>query len=193
MTMTTPITIGDTNLDLCEEIPAGCVLPDLSDEEWWRTATEEADNGIYTLRRWQLDESNSLYVWSEQGHPYFTAIRQHDMVTELRDCDYDCDLAEHLAGYGYDGKTALTVATDDYTGPCRVWREPQYYHGTCNAPGDQFARDDNGEILEFASKEDAQGYVDHYYSAPSGYDGILACNVLSHGQAGADILTIVQA
>jgi len=85
------------------------------------------------------------------------------------------------------------VADEGYQGPCRVWREPNYHIGTYGAPTPHFATDESRDIIEFATRAEAEDYVYDYYNAPSQYDGIPACNVLSHGQAGADGLVIVRA
>lgn len=51
----------------------------------------------------------------------------------------------------------------------------------------------DGDVLVFDSVDEARKYVGAYYHEPSGYDGVPACNVLVHGQAAADTLTIVEA
>lgn len=103
-------------------------------------------------------------------------------------------MPEVFAAYGYDPVRAgiLTAAPEDYAGECAIWDVPQYYAGTYNAPQPAFWRSDDPDTVQvYPTRAKAQSAVDDYYNAPSGYDGIRACNVLSHGQAGADVLTVV--
>jgi len=102
-------------------------------------------------------------------------------------------LEDALVAYGLDPD--IVEADDDYTGPCRIWVEPNYLPGTCGAPksGWVCVDDDGGDIKVFDTRAAAQDYVEEYYNAPSCYTSIKACNVFSHGQYAADTLTIVEA
>ncbi len=78
-----------------------------------------------------------------------------------------------------------------YDGPCRIWREPQYYEGTCNAPAEGWLLDDDGRPREYDSVTEAQAARAAYYEPSTAYEGVRDCNVLSHGQYAADKLTVV--
>lgn len=150
--------------------------------EWW-------GDGMYDVYRLSVGKNRWLYLFYDDGCLVSATIEDSGIEEFLRSCEWgDADVDEILAGFGL---CDVQEASDDYTGPCRVWCQPNYYPGTYGAPQAGWVRDEDGHILEFASREDAEKYVDDYYTAPSGYDGIRACNVLSHGQAGADTLTIV--
>ena len=166
------------------------------DAEWARGPDEEASAGSYKSLRWDLGEGRSLYVDYDQGVPDCAAINAVGMAEHLQDWDWADDaasLGEWMAQWGYEGLAYEQVAGEDYEGPCRVWREPNYYQGTYDAPQAGYARDDEGDVLEFDTRAEAQAYCDDYFGAPSEYEGIPACNVLAHGQAGADALTVVNA
>jgi len=183
-------------------------LPDLAEDDCWREhATEFVDNDIDSCYRYDLGNGNSLYIDCEQGAPSCLSIDTDSMIEHLRDWwsntnDGMVEFAEWLAGWGLDGLAVLTKANEGDEGPFRVWHEP-HYPGTCNAPQPGFAHkystddevvnpDQDEGIWEFATYEQAAAYVHEYYNEPSTYDGIPQCNVLSHGQAGADRLTIVR-
>jgi len=174
-------------------------LPDLSGDDWRDQADEALDNGIETCYRYALTDGLNLYIDVEQGDIVGVQVSAEPMLAHMREWWHamacgDAEEAEWLAVLGFSGLDVLETADEDYNGPCRVWHEPCYYQGTCNAPPDHFARvEGTDDIREFVTREAAQSYVDEYYNAPSKYDGIPACNVLSHGQAGADKLTIVKA
>lgn len=189
------ITVGRDQISV--DVPAGVTLPDLSGRDWMDDAdeTHQQPNGVESVYEYGLDGGLALYIHTDQGCPVSADIRPAgDIAAYLADCERgDLDAAEWLASWGHNGLSALTEADADRTEPCRVWCEPQYYAGTCGAPAPGYVRDEAGEIREWPTAADAQDYVDEYYNAPSGYDGIRACNVLSHGQAAADELTIVEA
>lgn len=160
------------------------------------SAQEQASNGLDSLCRWPLtDGIRSLYLYLDQGVPESLVIGPAAMADHIRELDRDGDLdeAEWMTCWGYDGLDYLTRAAEDYDGPCRIWRSRNYYQGTCNAPREGYERDGTGWIMEFDTRAEAQAYVDEWRDAPSGYDGISARNVLGHGQAGSDELTIVEA
>ncbi|MHB8996886.1 MAG: hypothetical protein ACYC63_16680 [Armatimonadota bacterium] len=161
-------------------------------------------NECYEIYRWALADGRSLFVDLAYGGVESAEVADatiRDIVLGWDHDDYP-ETAEWLAAWGFNGLDILPVAEPGYDGPCRVWCEPNYYIGTYGAPDPGFVRidvDDDGychdnydNIREFETRAEAQAYVDEYYNAPSGYDGIPACNVLSHGQAGADGLTIVR-
>jgi len=174
------------------EMPAA--LPDLSGEDWRDSANDSADNDIDSIYRFALADGRWLDVESTQGCPIAAQVLEssESIASHVREWYHDCDDAEWLSCWGLD--PLLDEPADDWDGPCRVWCEPQYHAGTCGAPQPGFIREENSEaIREFATRAEAQAYIDEYYSAPSAYDGIKACNVLSHGQYAADKLTLVQA
>ena len=162
--------------------------------DWRETADESADNGIDSLYLWRLADRLYLIIYCEQGRPVNANLSDDDLADYV--CAYcadGCRESEALASWGLDGLAAETEAAEDYDGECAIWCEPHYYEGTCGAPQAGFVRDDKSlDIRVFPRVAEAQAYVDEYYSAPSGYDGIRECNVLSHGQFGADTLTIVE-
>lgn len=178
----------ENNIDL-----TGLTLPDLSESDWRYGADDCFESGNSNVYQWNLSEIVRLYVDVDQGYVVGVVATKETIGQHLLDWDYDCDTAEWLSSWGLDGAEILSPADADFQGACRVWVEPNYYQGTYGAPVAGFARDEQGNILEFENGSKAAAYVSEYYNAPSGYDGIPACNVLSHGQAGADSLKIVQA
>lgn len=99
-----------------------------------------------------------------------------------------------------DGLSRLALASDGYEGTCRIWRETHYYAGQCNAPGDGYYRrseDDPGEgrvddVWE-GSYAEAKQILDAHYNGSTCYEGIAPSQILSHGQAAGDTMTIVVA
>lgn len=145
---------------------------------------------------YRVDDKRSVYVYVGPGSIYDVEIAQpglENYIHETMDLYDGEDNAQHMQHWGYDGLDYLDKAEPGFDGPCRVWRKPNYYQGTCGAPQPDYARDEQYIIREFDGYAAAAAYVNEYYSAPSGYDGIPECNVLAHGQAGADTLTIVEA
>jgi len=205
------LTIGDATLccddDDLDHIPADLQLR-LAEYDWWDAAEEEYSNDIQALRRYPLSGGESLLIWSDQGYPEGVEITDKPMLEHLAeyatcaDREQPAEPAEVMAEFDvpFADNPFLQEASKDWPGECRVWHIPHYYAGTWNAPGEAFAQvaDDDPEqgtdarIREFDTFADAQAYCDRYYSEPSGYDGIPACNVLSHGQAAADTLKIVE-
>lgn len=163
-------------------------------EDWRDLADENADNDIDSCYRYDMGGGKHLYIYCVQGYPELAEIDEGDMRNYLmqrwQDTTEGEDPDEWLAAWGYSPNDRQ-IAPRDYDGPCRVWHEPQYYQGSYNAPVPHYARDDMGGIIDFPTRADAQAYIDDYRSAPSGYDGIPACNIMAHGQAGADVLTII--
>ena len=186
------IVVGGERVPLHRYAEGAGELPDLSAEDWRQSAAECWEGGVDALYRWPLAGA-ALYIYVDQGMPVGAEITTASAESYVLGLDHGCDDAEMLAGWGLDGLSVLAEASAEHTGPCRVWREPQYYQGTCDAPAPGYARDDDGEIIEWDSYAEAAEYVREYYEAPSGYDGIPACNVLAHGQSGPDTLTIVEA
>jgi hypothetical protein len=194
------IDVDDYILDLSvySDLPAGMALPDLSGENWRDTATESHDNEVLAIHSWKIGEL-WLHIYTDQGYPKSAEIgtQNHmEFLAEICDNiagDVDQDRAEIMAGFAIDFPTFLTEAAADFAGECRVWHMPNYYSGHNNPPLPSFARDEDDLILTFGNRAAAEQYVSDYYSEPSCYDGIPACNVLSHGQAGADTLKIVEA
>lgn len=166
-------------------------LPDLSGEEYMDSADDAWANAHWDVYRWTLTDGRYLYVFATQGEIESVTICDDDIEAYLTTCEWydhaEC-VEEWVASWGV--KPTLDEAPADWDGPCRVWHQPHYYAGHANPPVAGYARDDDA-IREFADRAAAEAYVEEYYTAPSCYDGIPACNVLSHGQAGADTLTIV--
>lgn len=193
-----PITIDGYEVD-CDDDVVDAVLAhsiDLESECWDEHADEEASNGTFRVLRWGLQE-RSLYIDLDQGVPDSAAVEECTMEQHITQWPWGemgyASLSEWMAAWECDGLSYEEPAPDDYDGPCYVWHAPNYYQGTFDAPLAGYARDSNGEVIEFETRAKAQAYVDEYYSAPSQYEGIPACNVLTHGQAGPDELTIVKA
>lgn len=168
-------------------------LPDLSDRyNYWEKSDEEASNGMDSLYIYNLADGLQLEVYTEQGHPTFASVvPRRPIWMALAECYYETDLTTWLAEWGID--PGLTPADpkstyDNY----RIWVTPNYYSGTCGAPISGWLLDDDGNPIDYPSYQAAQDAVDEYYNAPSCYDGIPACNVLSHGQAGSDDMMIVE-
>lgn len=178
--------IAELGLDIAEDVDDGVSPPD-----------ERAQylSNSYGVYRWGLADGRSLFIDLVEGGVTYAGVDEGDIADHLLNWDHYSvpETAEWMAGWGYLGLGYEQVADEGYDGPCRVWREPDCYEGTYTAPNPGYARDDKDEILEFASREEAEAYVDEYYDAPSQYDGVAACRVLSHGQAGPDQLTIVKA
>jgi hypothetical protein len=206
---TTEITINGQAYEIANytgRVPTS--LPAIDWDDWrGEGCTEMADNTVDACYRYDLGDGLSLYIDQAQGDIIAIAISEVTLLEHICDwwgniTDDTYEQAEWLASWGYDGLAVLTKAKLDDEGPFRIWIEPQYYPGTYNAPQAGFAHrwatdsqvvsvDDDLGIAEFATYAEAQAYVDAYYSEPSRYDGIPQCNVLSHGQAGPDRLTIV--
>ena len=186
------------NLSVDSDLPAGLALPDLSDEMWRYRATETHDNDVDGIHSWKIGKL-WLHIYTDQGYPESAEISDQDHMAYLAEiCDdmaqwVDQDRSEVMAGFDIDFPTFLTEAAAEFDGECRVWHMPNYYSGHYNRPMPAFARDDNDQIITFANRAAAEQYVSDYYSEPSCYDGIPACNVLSHGQAASDDLKIVEA
>jgi len=160
--------------------------PDLSnpDDTW--------SNGVANIYRWTLVDGQYLYIDCSHGtDPDNATIGTDGIETHLMDWDHDCDDTEWIAEWGVEPE--LAMAAKDFPGECRVWHSPHYYQGTCNVPQSRWARGEDGQIMEFANYAAAATYVHNYYHAPSAYDGISACSVLSYGQASPDTLTICEA
>jgi len=191
------LTIDGAALIIVCDAPAP-TLPDLDHDLWREAATEMCSDEIDSCYRYDLGDGQSLYVDCLQGDPETCCISEDTLLAHMLEWHSNalpdnCDAAQWLASWDLDACAALEQADPDYDGDFRVWCEPNFHPATCNAPSADYARDDGNEILEFATHAEAQAYVDSYFSEPSCYDGILQCNVLSHGQAGSDTLTIVQA
>lgn len=196
------IQIDDTTLEISAycDIPEGSALPDLSKEDWRESADESHDNEVQAVHSWKIGEL-WLHIFTDQGYPESAIIEAGEHVRYLAEvcdniaADADADRAEIMAGFGIDFPNAiLKEASEDYDGECRVWHIPNYYPGHNNPPLPSFAREGDGdEITTFASYAEAKAYVEFYFNEESAYDGIAQCNVLSHGQAGADSLKIVEA
>ncbi len=189
----TSINYRGHEVSLSIEVAGIVALPDLSDRDSFLTADESHENGCYGVKQWNLSETVRLYVDTDDGYPVAATVTTDDIDDYVMRWDHDGEPAEWLAGWGFDALARLVEAAEGYNGDCRIWCEPCYYHGASGALKPGFVRDDQGEIMEFGSYAEADQYVQDYYGAPSSYNGILACNVLSHGQAGADDLTIVTA
>lgn len=196
ITVSKTITIGGLDLPVSDAVQAD-ILPDLADDDYRDLADLSAEHAgaQLTTYGYHLDVTRTLWIDEEQGYPTNVSVSADRTILEhLADYDTgDCDRDEWLAGW--DIGFTPDAAPDDYDGPCRVWCSPNYYRGTCNAPQPAYVRTredscDAGDIRDFASRAEAQAYIDDYYSGPSDYDGIPQCNVLSHGQAGADTLII---
>ena len=169
-------------------------LPTLADD-WQDQADDSAHNGANSCYQYRLGDGLYLYIDCIGGRIDAVSVEAQDMVDHVLDWEWpeDCDGAQWLAAWHLDPMRVLTPADVDWHGPCRVWRSPNYHSGTSNAPMGDYARDEAGEILEFAGRHTAQAYVDAYYTAPSPYDGSPACEVLGHGQVAPDTLIVVQA
>lgn len=182
----------------CGEVLDVCVLHEEEDDEWAEGADESRSNGAQTVYRFALPGAGStvnLYIDTDQGIPTDASIESCDMPDHIEYlhsvCDSDLELAEWMQSWGYDGLDYATPALPDDPGECAIWRERHYYAGTINAPMSGYDRDDDGELIIYADYAAAKEAVDAYYGEPSGYNGIARCNVLSHGQAAADTLTII--
>lgn len=202
-TTATTIQVGRYQVNTYDDL-AGVALPDLSDDagtDWMDQAADSATNhtsdGVYI---YPIDDASQLEVWVEQSVPYLAQVERFLRTAEEAisygwapgDEGHD-SLGEYMTAYGFDGLVYETKAAEDYEGACMIWSHPHYYAGTCNAPQPGRVRDDNGNVKVFDTYSEARAYVDEYETAPSEYDGILACNVLSHGQYGSDTLTIIEA
>lgn len=183
---------------------AGIDLDDYVDDAW-ANATESADNGYESAHRIQLPDGHNIYIDVTNAGIENVVLGGTALVADTTLEEYvatwdlptgtDMHRATFMAAWGYDGLGYLQAAPADYDGPCWIWRQPNYYEGTINAPQPGLLTDDDpyGTPREFSTRADAQAWVDQYHNAPSAYDGIKQCHVLSHGQAGPDVLTIVQA
>lgn len=184
-------------------------LPDLDTSDYRDLATTCYSNDVQSAYAYNLASGVTLWIDTDPGYIENVEVSADDIYAHLRGYDLDSawdegGYAEFFASWCLDGLQALTVAAEDYDGPCRVWSAPNYYQGTYNAPTAQFVRasylhegdsayQGTDEIVELASYVEAAAYVHNYYNEPSRYDGIPQCNVMAHGQAGSDTLTIVQA
>jgi len=170
---------------------------ELAGEAWRDSADESWNNGTDAIYCWELSPDVSLYIYAggggaESGMVTWDGIEDY----LLNDCEWDrsdYDGAQWLACWRVGGLRACAVAPADYAGAVRVWRTPNYYQGNESAPYANYEMDDDGDPREWPNAAAAQAWIDAEESAPSGYDGIPAVAVLSHGQAGPDGLTIVKA
>jgi len=191
-----------------EDIPSVITSPDY-DGQIYDASDECWSNGPDGLYLYRMDDGRNLYVDVVQVIDCIT-ITDDSPIGHLRDwyanISDDDDEDEWLSEWDLAADDHLVAVPDDYDGPCRVWHAPCYYSTHNNRPTGYWARDDDvtppdneyvdpklSPIHVFVNRADAQDYINDYYTAPSGYDGIPACNVLSHGQAGSDTLIIVAA
>jgi len=152
------------------------------------------DNESESAYRIGIGNDEAIWIDCDQGSVVNVEIGPFDAISHMREYDTgDLDLAEYLSAGGLDGLSTLVEAAEDHAGPCRIWVSYNYYNGTCGAPTDGYLRDDDGEIVEYETGAEAWKAKADRDDAPSEYDGILARNVLSHGQAGSDTWTVVQA
>jgi hypothetical protein len=195
------IDVGDhtLNLSVYADLPAGLSLPNLAADDWRESAAESHDNGVLALYSWKIGELWWLHIYTDQGYPESAEIgsQNHmDFLAEICDNiagDVEQDRAEIMADFGIAFPTFLTEAAANFAGKCRVWHMPNYHRGHCNPPSPSFACGEDDSIITFENRAAAEQYVSDYYTEPSCYDGIAECNVLAHGQAGADTLKIVEA
>jgi len=184
------------------DLPA-CIIAPEYDGQCYSMADDCWSDGLYSLYQYRLADGRYLYL-DQDEIPMCLTISTDTPLSHLQDWDCgDADPDEWLSEWGFAASDILVAVADDYDGPCRVWHDPCYYSGHNNAPAGTWATDDSvsppedrypdGDSLihVFASRAEAEAYVDRYKHEPSGYDGILACNVLSHGQYASDTLTIV--
>lgn len=155
------------------------------------------DAGVYACRGYDLGGGWTLYIDTNQGMVMYVQVSKDPIEEIVRDwwcneTDGSNMLAEWLSQGGLDGLATLTEATEEHEGECLVWRAYHYYPGTYNTPQDGFDRDESDELRTFKTFAEAKKYVDAY-DEESGYNGIKECMVMSHGQAGPDTLTIVDA
>jgi hypothetical protein len=187
---TNTITVGGHDVECGDGVAAVVAAAglDLSGDSWYEQADETEKNETYRVCRWELTNGRSLYVDLDGDIPLWASVHDGDMSSHLEawhwnDLGYE-SLGEWMASWGYDGLHWEHVADEDYHGPCRVWEQHHYFVGTCGAPSDGYARDERGDVLEFASICEAQKYVDECYDE----DPIR----LAHGQHASDTLTIVK-
>lgn len=192
---TTKITIeiGNKTLEVYGATPE-MILPEIDDDMILDNADEIASNGIDDFAIYYLDDdTHQLEIYLDQGYPTNAEINiRRTMRDVVLDCCYDIDRPEWLAAWELDPE--LTEADENSTASnFRIWDAPNYYEGTNNAPQAGWWKDEEtNEPMDFETYAEAKKIVDEYYNADSNYDGIPQCNVLSHGQAGADTLTIVE-
>lgn len=138
---------------------------------------EGATNGASTVLRYDLE---GCVVFVESGVNDCLAIYPAGATIYdfLCDWDYENSQAELLAEFGYDATPdeAEETATD-----VRVWVAYNYYEGTLGAPVDQYASDERGETMVFATFAEAQAWI------AAEEDGIYCTN---HGEAGRPTYTI---
>lgn len=174
------------------------------------TPIEDEDNEPYSCKAWAVGEDFVLVRENDNGDDYWQMLPRAGWTMEDHIGDWNWDelgyarKSEWMAAWGYNGLAYEAVATPEHEGPCLVYCEPNYYQGHINAPKPHMVHEEDADgqtvydadgpvVREFADYAEAKAYVDAYYDAPSGYDGIRACSVLSHGQSGPDTLTIVNA
>ena len=192
-TTKTTIEIGNKTLEVYGATPE-MILPEIEDDMILDNADETASNGIDDFAVYYLDDdTHQLEIYFEQGYASYATIEiRRPIVDVILDCEYDIDRPEWLSAWGQDPD--LTETDENSTAlNFRIWDTPNYYQSNINSPQPGWWRDEEtNEPMEFDSYAGAKEVVDEYYGAPSAYDGIPQCNVLSHGQAGADTLTIVE-
>ena len=128
---------------------------------------------------WETDEAELLELLGDQ-----------DVVEEVVEAVIPYTITGELIA---EAKAAtLEDAEEDSDAPCNIWIEYCYYQGTCNAPNDDFLREDTHEsgnvghsMTEFDSSEAAQAWIDEKESDYPYF--------LSHGEAGAPSYRIVKA
>ena len=183
----------------------GEALPDLNHRGWRYEADKCEASYNSAWYAYHLDDGKQLEISVAEGYPEDAGIEPiRSGLEALKQWWWDqtppCDLEEWLVEWGYtDPVTAGIVkkATPDYDGVCRIWREPQYQSSCYDPPLAGYVRheDPSGEKTDEiweGTYAEAEAYVNDYYDAPSGYDGIKACNVLAHGQISADRLMIIK-
>lgn len=186
--MTTMMVIDGQERQVIGDNPTA---PDLSGDDWREQCEmigSDGSDSYYTV--------GNLIIYTYEGEITTVEVLPPGVSPDdwiVANFCGDAEIAEYMAGLGFDGLNQLNEATPEYDGPCRIWCTSHYYPGTVNVPRSEFMRDEDGEIAEYEDYAAAQAVVDEYYNAPSAYDGIPQCNVMSHGQYAADTLTIVEA
>lgn len=144
-------------------------------------ADNSISNGSSDLKRYQVDGSVWLIIETGDNTALHFVDAGSTWSNFFKDWDFgDFPWHEGVACFGIDATP--DEAADDATDVC-IWVAYDYYSGTCNAPTDEYLRDDRGEIMVFATVVEAQAHIDELES------GVY---YTSHGEAGRPTYTICE-
>ena len=146
---------------------------------------DTCDSGNLGAQMYTLDDC-VVFIDTCDGDALYIAPPGTDMLDYLLLWDMgDMDASEFLAQFGYDD---YVDEADDTDTDVRIWVQPNYYQGQCNAPIAHYLvndneRGDHDDHRIFATYSDAQAWIDDTHTE-------VYCT--SNGEAGRPAYMIVK-